>query len=701
MDEKTYPANEFLKLVNKEAELNKTSNSKDFEDLKKIQYCVDIIRKIDAQYSDIKQNNIDAFDFYYGVNYMKDVEGRSKVYTSDLADTVEWVLPALMKIFASGDDVTALQPRKQEYAKQVENHNELVNYQLKVKNNWFIILNDWFKDALLLKRGAVKRQWYVHKDEDEKEFEGATEEELVKYASEKDVKAIKVKKENIVSPAAPPQFDPQTGQEVPGAPEVKSYDGIIEYEFEDEYPLVEAVPSEEYGFPVDTRDIENCSFFYHRVKYDEWAFKNRFGEKAFNKAKELKDSFLDITDDLSVDQERFVDINGVAIKFFFDINQNKWLVYECYFPNPDNGKPWVRAICGNQLLEDKRNKYKMPPFRLLTPIKLSHRIIGVSMYDLLKDLQKIRTSLLRQMLDTGYQNLNGRWVIDPTRISFEDFLKSNRPGGVIRTKDGNPADEKSIREIQGKGLPSFSFELYETISKEKDYHTGVPRSFQGVNTQVLNKTMRGQNQQVQQAQQRIEMMARLFAEMGIAPLVSDIVDMNSRFMKKETALKVVNDWIVVTPEDVNAKADVIINVGLGTGNKDIVIGQMQQLIGIYLQLQSSGFNVAGSEQVHNAMKELVKAMGYRNVDDYVANPKSLELLTQLLQTLLSGMEGGNQHDPQQMIPLIEKIGQEFGIFPKQGKGQGTQEGATPGAVPEQGANPMNNPEAIPTEGYFG
>jgi hypothetical protein len=675
--DKTYPVNEFLKLVSKEAEIRKYDKSNG--DLKKVQEMIDKIRKIDAQYSDIKNNNIDAFDYYFGVNYMTDVDGRSKIYTSDLRNTIEWVMPSLMKIFAGGDDVCSLQPRNQEKAKQVENHNELINYQLKTKNKWFEILNSWFRDALLLKRGAVKYQWFEETEiDDDDDFFNATQEDLIKYASDPNITKVIIEKEN----------------------EDGTLNGYIEKAVGDEFPLVEAVPSEEYGFPVDTREIDSCSFFYHRCKYDQWDFTRRFGKPAFEKVKELRDSFLDITDDLSVDQERFVDINGVAIKFFYDINENKWLVYECYYRNPDNGKAWIRAICGNNLLEDKKNKYKKPPFELITPIKLAHRIIGVSLFDILKDLQKIRTSLLRQMLDNVYFNNNGRTLLDPTRVNFETFLKSNRPGGVVLTLDGTPADEKCLFPIPTPQLQPWAFEVFELMNKEDDYATGVPRSFQGVNPNIINKTMRGQNQQIQQAQQRIEMMARLFAEMGIAPLVKDIVDMNSRFLKKETALKVVNDWITVAPEDTVAKADIIINVGLGTGNKDIVIGQMQQLIGLYLKLQSSGFNVAGSEQVHNAMKELVKAMGYRNVDDFVSNPKANELLAQLLQHLIQGLSQEN-FNPQAMIGLIEQVGEAFGIFPKKGQGQGTAQGEQPPAIEEQPDNEMNLPETIPPQNYYG
>jgi hypothetical protein len=420
------------------------------------------------------------------------------------------------------------------------------------------------------------------------------------------------------------------------SPAIKSYNCTIKYQYEDEYPLIEAVPAEEYGFPIDTRDIEDCTFFFHKVKYDQWSFIDRFGQDKFDEVKEFKGNMFDNIMDETVKQERMSDVG-----FFWDFNDDKWIVYETFFRHPDTGKQWMRIICGNVLLEDSLNKYKMAPFRLLTPIKLSHRIIGMSMFDLLKDLQRIRTSLMRQMLDQGYFNLNGRWIIDPTRISFEDFLNANRPGGVIRTLNGTPADESGIRQLQGEGLPEYSFALFELLAKEKDYHSGVSRSFTGVNPQVLNKTFRGQDQQIAQAQQRVEMMARLFAEMGVAPLIRDLVDMNTKFMEKDVAIKVVNDWINVTPEDVVAKADVIINVGLGTTSKDTLVQQNQQLIALYMQLYPI-FGPALNAKILHALKELVKGMGYRDTQNWVPGEEEMMMAMQQMQqqAMMEAQAGG-------------------------------------------------------------
>ena len=616
----------------------------------KVKYAIDWIQRIDGQYAELKTNNVEAFDYYFGRNYMEDVPGRSKIYTSDLLDTVEWIMPSLIKIFAGGDDVTSLTPRKKEFADEVERHNELINYQIKVKNNWFLILNDWFKDALMLKRGAVKYQWFEATINEEKNYENLTEMEFAELSNDPDAISIEVTNEIIAQPESIGTIvDPETGIPIETIiPAIKLYDCTIEYRYFDEYPIIEAVPAEEYGFPVETRSIDACSFFYHRVKYDKWGFIKRFGEENYTLVEQLKGREGVIFDD-AVGASRFSDISGLFTgNFFWDEKDGKWAVYECFFTNPDTGEPWILVICGDKLLEDKKNKYGKPNFEFLTPVKLSHRIIGMSMFDLLKDLQRIRTALIRQMLDTGYYCMNPVQIVDPLRINFEDFLQARVPGGYIRTRDGQPATAEGILALPTQPLPAFSFELLEMINKEKDYHSGVPRSFQGVNPNVMNKTMRGQFQQVELAQQRIEMMARLFAEMGIAPLIRNLKDMNSKFLSKKVALKVVNDWLTVTPEDVVAKADVIINVGLGTASKDILVQQNQQMIALYMQLYPI-FNKALDDKILHSMKELVKAMGYRDIQNWIPGEEEMMEAQQqmLMQAQIQAAGQGTATQPGQ------------------------------------------------------
>ncbi len=208
--------------------------------------------------------------------------------------------------------------------------------------------------------------------------------------------------------------------------------------------------------------------------------------------------------------------------------------------------------------------------------------------------------------------------------------------------------------------------------------------------------------QVQQATQQIEMMASLYAEMLVGPLVSDIVDLNIQFLKDATAIRVLNTPKIISPDNITNHADVIVNVGIGTGNKQETIMYMQQLMGIYAQVFKAGLNVVTPENVYKAMVELIKAMGFKNTDDFVTNPQlpqAVQALGQITMQLIQAAQQMGIQLPPQIMQALPQIMQTLGIQPPppqtpQGQGNnelsgGTFPGQQPPQLPMQPAQPMN------------
>jgi hypothetical protein len=199
-------------------------------------------------------------------------------------------------------------------------------------------------------------------------------------------------------------------------------------------------------------------------------------------------------------------------------------------------------------------------------------------------------------------------------------------------------------------------------------------------------------------------MARLIAEMGVSPLVSDLVDLNIRFLKKKTAIRYLNKWVEINPDNIIGKYDCLVNVGLGTGNKDRTIVYMQQLLGLYAQVAKSGVPTVTPTNVYNAMKELIKAMGFRNVDDFVTDPKFIQAVTQLLAAL--GGKGILGADPQ-ITQIAQIVAGQLGLLPppgketpEQGSPEGTFPGQSPPAQPTVPSQPLN--PTLPSQaGNFG
>jgi len=200
------------------------------------------------------------------------------------------------------------------------------------------------------------------------------------------------------------------------------------------------------------------------------------------------------------------------------------------------------------------------------------------------------------------------------------------------------------------------------------------------------------------------MMARLIAEMGVAPLVTDVVDLNIRFLKKKTSVRYLNSWKDISPDNIIGKYDSIVNVGLGTGNKQQTIVNVQQLLGLYAQIQKAGVPIVTPQNVYNAMKELIKAMGFRNTADFVSDPAFNERIKRLLMML---MQLGVVQVPQ-IGMQVQMLAVDLGLIPDTSQapppGQSPPGGTFPGQQPPaQPNNPMNPMQitAPAQEGNFG
>ena len=220
------------------------------EDKKKvIDYCLDWIKRIKKDEDTLITNREKAQKYYNGGIDIKDVRRRSKVVVTTMQDTINWVIPELLKIFASGDEVILLKPRGEEDAEPIKKQSELINYQMRVRNNWFVLINDVLNEACISKLGVIKYYWH---DKDKivemPPYQGLTEEEyrakIIEIEQNKngnfETEIVSVK-ENIVSPASIDEM----GLPIPA---VKTYDMIIRHKMNDAYPKLECVPAEDIGF---------------------------------------------------------------------------------------------------------------------------------------------------------------------------------------------------------------------------------------------------------------------------------------------------------------------------------------------------------------------------------------------------------------------------------------------------------------------
>lgn len=654
----------------------------------RLDWCKDWIQKIKEDMDSLNSIRAENLKFANAdPSIVKFVEGRSKLTTTDSMDMIESIKPDLLEIFAGNAEIASIQPQEESDTEAVKRQEILVRKQLTTKNNWYLIVNDVIDDALKMRTGGVKWRWKKDIKNVDKEYEGLTDDEYIAKISQPDTEVLEHEQVVLQEPAADP-----TG--MTAAPAIATHNVKIRYIIEDEYPKIETIPAEKLGFPINTKDIQDAPFVYHICTYPKWEFIKVFGEKTKDVEKYL--SAYSETDANGIEGQRFSEFGNPD--FMYDKEGKEYIIYECHYREPDTGDLKITHICGQDELLTEDNTYGKFPFRVATPVKLAHKIIGLSIPDLLKEIQKARTSLLRQIYDNAYLANHRRYFLDPSRVNLDDYLNNTVANAVIRTK-GDP--NGIVMPEQKAPLPPEIFSFWEMLNTEKDYHGITPRSYQGINPNVLNKTFRGQNQQITQAGKRLMMMARLFAEMFFKPLICDVIDMNLKFLTKKTQIRYLNDWVEISPDNIIGKYDVVVNVGLGTGNKDQTIVYMQQLLGLYAQTYKAGIPIVTAQNAHNAMKELIKAMGFVNTSDFVTDPKFTQSVSKLAQSVLQKMAMSGIRDPQ-IEGLAMQILTLVGGLPQQkenvnGRDFENQEKAAEPHVASQPANAFLTPSG---GGYF-
>ncbi|MDE5451318.1 hypothetical protein GWE18_00305 [Bradyrhizobium sp. CSA112] len=118
----------------------------------------------------LAEERADAMDYYLG-DMSKDMpaqDGRSRAVSTDVADTIEGLMPSLMDIFAGSDEVVRFEPVGPEDEEAAQQETDYVNHVFMQQNPGFMVLYSFIKDALLSKVGIVK-VWWEESEQEERE----------------------------------------------------------------------------------------------------------------------------------------------------------------------------------------------------------------------------------------------------------------------------------------------------------------------------------------------------------------------------------------------------------------------------------------------------------------------------------------------------------------------------------------------------
>jgi len=561
-----------------------------------------------------------ALKYYLGLPFGNEQDDRSQIVMTEVRDVLEGALPTMLKIFTSSDDVVRFEPQSPEDEQAAQQATDYINYIFYRKNPGFKILYTWFKDALLSKVGVVKWWWDENKDVTEESYNGLDDMGLAQLLADPDVEPI----EHSAEPEVLEMMDPMTGQ--PQQQQVMTHSVKVKRTKSYDQARIANVPPEEFLISRDATDIMGARFVGHRVT------KTVSELIAMGFDPDVVDQIP--TEDQTYWSTEYIvrrqkdDEFGASIPQSVDPSQRRVTVVEGYYRMDADGDgiAELRQIwhgnLGTPILSNIMWDSDRPPFAALTPFPMPHRFFGLSLADMVQDLQLYKSTLLRQISDNIYFTTNARHKVkmtSPDSVNIDDVLSST-PGGIIRMK----ADGSDVEPVGAAPMPNFAYQLLEYLDTIKENRTGVTRYNQGLDADSLNQTATGVNQILNQAMDRLLLIARVFAETGVKDLFKGLLGLICQHQDKASVIRLRNTWVQMDPREWNRMDDITVHVGLGTGDKMESARVLTQLLAVQEKMAMAG-NPGGMvrpKNTFNLLSEFAKAAGQKNIDQFFTDPDS-------------------------------------------------------------------------------
>jgi len=550
-----------------------------------------------------------ALEAYLRQPYGNEVEGKSSIVTGEVAEAIDGALPALIRIFTGSDQIVVADPVGPGDEAGAKQATDYLNHIFMKDNPGVIILHDWFFDALLQKNGIVKAVWEDKEDVSKETYEGLSDDELAMLLQDKDIEVVEQNTVTnpILDPMGMPVFD-EAGQ-----PAMYGVHDVVIKKVEKSGKVVIAnVPPEEFLIAKAGKTVKNTPFCAHRrmiTRSDLIAM--GFDEDIVNG--------LPTGDALAYTPERVARFAPGEQPYDVqpdDLAMQEIEVFECYiyYDGDEDGIAELHQVfyAGNDILSDEETDYV--PFYSICPLPIPHKFFGNSLADRTIDLQLIKTTVTRQMLDNMYLTNNSRVTAVEGQVNLDDLLTSTA-GGVIRTKSPN-----AVQQLVVQNMAQQSFPMLQYLDSVQAKRTGVTEMSQGLDANILQNVTAAAVASMQQAGSgKIELIARIFAESGVKELFEGIMHLVSKYQQKERIIRLRGTYVTVDPRTWANKFDISINVGLGNGNRDqqmamlqMVMAKQEQMIGQY----GPANPLVSLGQYRGTLGRMVEAAGFKDSAEF-------------------------------------------------------------------------------------
>ena len=553
--------------------------------------------------SEVRQHN---FDRYYGKSYGDERDGKSKFITREVFEAVEWAMPSLIRVFTSNTRACEFLPETEEDEQQAQQETDIVDYYIQTKNNGFLLLHNWFKDLLMAPNGYITA--YIEEIEQVRNdnIRGVTLMDLNAIDQDPNMEILEAEHRE--------QFVDGFGMQ-------ELYDIKVRRKETKRKLCIDNIPPDE--MLIDSNhtsvDLEGCSFVCRRTRksisdlvkmgydYDELNSMGDVDDNTWNTERVNRLFYEDENPDADDEAQesgasRMLWVHDMTIEADYD----------------DDGIAERRRILmiGDEIFENDEDFYE--PFVSCAAIIIPHKHIAMSYIESMQDLQRLSTTVHRQLLDNTYAQTDKRHFFNTYGLmddgsTIDDYLDAR--SDAIEVK-GNPA-EVVMPEVTTP-ITQELLAVIQHIKEQPKMRTGVAPELSLDPNTLQQSTMGAFMGALDQASQRTDMLVKVIAEVGMKRLMGKVHYLLRTHLNEAIQVKLRGGWTNFDPSTWHERSDMRVNVGLGHNSDQTKIQMLMALL--QMQREALSQNLSSPEKIYNTVERLVDTAKIGTADAYFNNP---------------------------------------------------------------------------------
>jgi hypothetical protein len=551
----------------------------------------------------------DAIDVYHQKEYGDEEQGRSQYVDSTLRDTVNSILPSLLKIFTSSERVLEFMPRQPEDEPFALQATDYVRHCLN-ESNFYNVLHDAMKDALVVGSGFVKYFYEYAQDVEGYSYTGLDDDTLAALMQDNQIEISSIDSRPIASGSD------MSPEEMPMIHDIEVKRRSNKGKFR-----LECIPPEEILFNRRSKGFDDPST--DLIAHRKVVTVSDLVSLGFE-----KDDFIDFAGDnydLDNQQESYArrpqlhGKEGVAYQEASKKLLFTELYIKCDYDLDDFTE--VRRVCivgpnfDKILMNEPVNGF---PFVHFTPYREPHDVQGAGLFDILRDVQKTKTQVMRGMLDSLSLSIFPRMSFIDGQVSVSDLMNVET-GALIRMRTSDAVKPLTVPFVgaAAEGILNYFSEVTEN-------RTGISKASLGLDpSSLMSSSPIAVSGTLSAAQLKIEYIARNFAETALKPLYQGILKLIVQHQDRETMIRLRNEWIPMNPAAWDTGYDVMINVALGGGDENLRMQALQTIATKQeeiIKLVGPDNPLVNVQQYSNTLRKMTELSGFKNSEEFFKDP---------------------------------------------------------------------------------